>query len=59
MASPDPTSIRRGIPRPLAVDEQLFDHADKQLDTSLALACANQGGAADLVEDCGRALFTG
>src|SRR3989304_3432844 len=41
----------------LAVDQKLFDHAHEQLNAGLTLASADEGGAADLVENRGRALF--
>src|SRR5215203_3185309 len=46
-----------GISGSFAVDEELFDHADEQLDASLTLASADHGGTTDLVEDRRRALI--
>ncbi len=41
------------------VQEQLFEHAGQELNPGLALPGAEQGRAADLVQDCRRALFLG
>jgi hypothetical protein len=46
-----------GISGSFAVDDELFDHADEQLDASLTLASADHAGTTDLVEDRRRALI--
>src|ERR671918_629917 len=46
-----------GISGSFAVDDELFDHPDEQLDASLTLASADHGGTTDLVEDRRRALI--
>ena len=46
-----------GVAGPLAVDEQLLDDAGQELDAGLPLPCADEDGAADLVEHGRRALF--
>jgi hypothetical protein len=46
-----------GISGSFAVDDELFDHADEQLDASLTLANADHAGTTDLVEDRRRALI--
>ena len=48
---------RLGVAGPLAVDQQLLDDAAQELRARLPLASADEDGAADLVENRGRALL--
>ena len=48
---------RVGVASPLAVDEQLLDDAGQELAASLTLPCADEDGAADLVEHRRRTLL--
>src|SRR5690606_21232670 len=46
-----------GVPCALVLDQQLLDHAVQELNPGLPLPCPDETGAADLVEQRGRALL--